>query len=167
MQRILVIGCPGSGKSTFSRALRDITGLPLHYLDMLNHKPDKTTFSRQEFDEKLQQILEQKAWIIDGNYTRTMPKRLVYCDTVFWLDYSTEVCLQGVASRMGLPREDMPWIETEQDEEFLDYVRIFNAENRPEMEQLLQQAKDKEIIVFHTREEASSFLKKTADIFAS
>lgn len=167
MKRILVIGCPGSGKSTFARALRDHTGLPLYYLDMLYHKPDKTTVSKSEFDEKLKAILEQDAWIIDGNYARTMPMRLARCDTVFWLDYPTEVCLHGVASRMGLPREDMPWIETERDGEFLDYIKNFRTEERPEMKQLLHQVKDKEIIIFHTREEASIFLKKTADIFAS
>lgn len=52
LQRILVIGCPGAGKSMFSRKLRDATGLPLHYLDMLWHKADKTNFTREEFDQK-------------------------------------------------------------------------------------------------------------------
>ena len=51
--KILVIGSPGSGKSTFSRKLRDKMGLPLYYLDMIYHKPDRTTVTQEEFDEKL------------------------------------------------------------------------------------------------------------------
>ena len=82
MKKILVIGSPGSGKSTFSRRLREITGLPLFYLDLLWHKPDKTTYSREEFDRKLGELLEREAWILDGNYARTLPLRLAACDTV-------------------------------------------------------------------------------------
>lgn len=57
-EKIVVIGSPGAGKSTFSRKLRDVTGLPLYYLDMLYHKPDRTTVSRQEFDAKLKDMPE-------------------------------------------------------------------------------------------------------------
>lgn len=42
-QKAIVIGCPGAGKSTFARILSDKTNLPLYYLDMLWHKPDRTT----------------------------------------------------------------------------------------------------------------------------
>ena len=58
MKRVIVIGSPGAGKSTFSRQLRDRTGLPLHYLDMIWHLPDRTNISQEEFDEKLADILE-------------------------------------------------------------------------------------------------------------
>lgn len=160
MRRVIVIGCPGSGKSTFARSLRDITGLPLHYLDMLYHKPDRTTYSREEFDEKLRIILEKDEWIIDGNYNRTIPMRLERCDTVFWLDYPLEVCLDGVESRRNCPREDMPWIETEADGDFLDYIRDFGNTKRPAIEAMLSQAEGKRIYIFHSREESSSFLEK-------
>ena len=63
MKKVIIIGCPGSGKSTFSRKLNNITGLPLFYLDMIFHKPDKTIYSQQEFDEKLSHIMELDEWI--------------------------------------------------------------------------------------------------------
>ena len=72
MNKVLVIGCPGAGKSTFSRKLAQKTGLQLHYLDMLWHRPDRTTVGREEFDENLQKILTTDQWIIDGNYLRTL-----------------------------------------------------------------------------------------------
>lgn len=118
MEKVLVIGCPGGGKSTFARALRDKTGLPLYYLDMLWHKPDRTNISREEFDLELGRILQRDRWIIDGNYLRTLEMRLKECDTVFLLDYPLEVCLAGAEERIGKPREDIPWVEREFDGEF-------------------------------------------------
>ncbi len=53
MKKVLILGCPGAGKSTFARKLRDKTGLPLYYLDMIWHKPDRTTITKQEFRCKI------------------------------------------------------------------------------------------------------------------
>ena len=98
MEKVIVIGCPGAGKSVFSRKLRDRTGLPLYYLDMLWHKPDKTNVSSEQFDAGLKEIMEKDRWIIDGNYLRTMERRIQMCDTVFLLDYPLEICLEGAKS---------------------------------------------------------------------
>lgn len=160
MKKVLVIGCPGSGKSTFSRKLQEITGLPLFYLDMIYHRPDKTTVSKEEFDEKLHRILEREKWIIDGNYIRTLPLRLAQCDTVFWLDYPLEVCLQGIEMRFGRPRVDMPWVETEKDEEFMEFIRNFRSVTRPEIQALLGETSGKGIVVFRSREMSEEFLRQ-------
>lgn len=162
MKKIIIIGCPGSGKSTFARKLQSITGLPLYYLDMLWHKPDKTTVSVTEFDRKLKELLVREAWIIDGNYIRTLPMRLAECDTVFWLDYPVSVCLGGIEDRFGRPRVDMPWVETQRDEEFMEFVRQFHSVTRPEIKTLLGQYGGKQII-FSTREEADAFIDAYAD----
>lgn len=97
----MVIGCPGAGKSTFAKRLHEVTGLPLYYLDMLWHKPDRTNIPRDEFDARLEEIVRKDKWIIDGNYQRTLEMRLKECDTVFLLDYPLEVCLAGAQSRIG------------------------------------------------------------------
>lgn len=158
MKKVIVVGCPGSGKSTFSRELSKITGLPLFYLDMLYHKPDKTTCKREEFDEKLSRIMKADEWIIDGNYERTLPVRMKQCDTVFWLDYPLDICLKGIETRRGRPREDMPWIETEEDEEFIEYIKSFKAKHAPKIAELLEQAEGKEIHIFTSREGAADYL---------
>lgn len=157
--RVLVIGSPGSGKSTFSRKLRDVTGLPLYYLDMLYHNPDRTTVNRAEFDERLSRILALDQWIIDGNYRRTLPIRLERCTHVFLFDLPVEQCLQGAASRIGQAREDLPWVETEFDPEFSQYIVDFQKDQLPGIYRLIETYEDsKEITVFRTREEADGWL---------
>jgi hypothetical protein len=52
----------------------------------------------------------------------------------------------------------MPWIETEEDAEFLEYVKRFDTEQRPNIIELLEKYKDKRIFVFKTREEANEYL---------
>lgn len=160
MRKIIVIGCPGAGKSTFARRLRDKTGIPLYYLDMLWHKPDKTNITREEFDAGLNGIMKNEAWIIDGNYLRTLEVRLQNCDTVFFLDYPLELCLEGARARTGKEREDMPWTEMEFDEEFRQWILDFPRDQLPEIYELLEKYRDgKEIIVFRTREEADAYMR--------
>lgn len=159
LRRIIVIGSSGSGKSTFARRLRDMTGLPLYYLDMIRHKPDRTTISSEEFDKRLGDILSEDRWIIDGNYQRTLEARLKKCDTVFLFDIPVEVCLAGAKARVGTKREDMPWTETELDEEFRQWIVDFPKKQLPEIYGLLEKYKDKNIVVFKSREEAEAYLK--------
>lgn len=160
LQKVIVIGSPGAGKSTFARKLRDVTGLPLYYLDMLWHRPDRTTISREEFDAKLIDILMRDKWILDGNFSRTLEMRLKYCDTVFLLDFPVEVCLSGVEFRVGQVREDMPWIENEFDGEFRQFIIDFPKERLPRIYELIEKYRaDKRVVIFKSREEAEDYLK--------
>lgn len=158
MKKIIVIGCPGSGKSTFSRALHSKTNIPLYYLDMMYWNADKTIVEKSIFRTRLAETLDMEEWIIDGNYASTMEKRIIACDTVFFLDYPTEVCISGIKERRGKKREDMPWIETEEDIEFTEYIKGFNEEQRPRILELLEKYRDKNIVVFKSREDADNFL---------
>ncbi len=161
MKRVMVIGCPGAGKSTFSRKLQEKTGLPLYYLDMIWHRPDRTNVSREEFDERLGEITRRDQWILDGNYLRTMKVRLEASDTVFLLDYPLEVCLEGAVSRIGKRREDLPWVETELDPEFRQWILDFQKDQMPEIRRLLEQyGVGREVNVFCSREEGEMYLRQ-------
>lgn len=159
MKKAMVIGCSGAGKSTFSRKLRDKTGLPLYHLDMIWHKPDKTHVTREEFDARLGEILTRGEWILDGDYSRTMETRLQACDTVFLFDLPIEECLAGVESRIGKPREDMPWREEAFDEEFRQWILTFPTEKTPRTYELLKQYEDRvTVVIFHSRAEADAYI---------
>lgn len=158
MQKICIIGCPGSGKSTFARKLQEITGLPICHLDLLHHKPDRTTVDRDEFVERLNEVLAKDRWIIDGNYNGTMDLRLAACDTVFFFDLPAEVCLAGVEARRGKVRPDMPWIEMEEDPEFTAYIRSFATEKLPLIQERIEQYPNISVIRFSSRAEADEYL---------
>lgn len=160
MERIIVIGCPGSGKSTFSRALQKITRIPLYHLDMMNWNSDRTTVAKAVFRERLSDTIQKEQWIIDGNYGSTIEMRLQACDTVFFLDYPVQVCLEGVKARRGKERTDMPWVESEDkiDEEFIEFIKNYNDVSRPAVMQLLKKYSDKSVFIFKNRDEATKFL---------
>lgn len=161
MKKVIVIGCPGSGKTTFSEKLNKITGLPLYHLDAIWHKPDKTHIPREEFDWRIQEIFKTSEWIIDGNYSRTIEMRLKECDTVFLFDLPVEVCIQGATERIGKGRYDLPWLETELDPEFEIFIREFPETTLPKIYDLIEKYKEeKEIVIFRSREDSDRFIDK-------
>ena len=160
MKKVIIIGSPGAGKSTFARKLRDRTGLPLYYLDLYYHRADRTTVPREEFDAKLAEIMRTERWILDGNFNRTMEWRMQNCDTVIFMDYPLEVCLSGIRSRVGVKREEMPWVEEEVDEKFRQFVEDFPKTTLPVIYELIEQYRaGREIHILHSREEAERFLE--------
>lgn len=160
MKKVIVIGCPGSGKTTFAEKLNKLTGLPLYYLDAIWHKPDKTHIPREEFDQRISEIFATPEWIIDGNYNRTIETRLKECDTVFLFDLPTEICIQGATERLGKGRYDLPWIEKELDPEFEGFIKSFSKTALPKIYGLIDKHKEnKSVFVFKSREDADEYLK--------
>lgn len=160
MKKAIVLGCSGSGKSVFARRLQERTGLPLICLDNIWWKPDRSHISRDEFDATLAEILRADEWIIDGNYSRTYEVRIRACDTVFFLDYSEDVCMAGIRERVGKVRPDMPWVENKLDPELVELVRNYRRDNRPVVLELLDKYNDREIHIFRSREESEAWINQ-------
>lgn len=164
MKKVIIIGCPGSGKTTFALKLNEITGIPIYHLDAIWHKPDKTHIPREEFDSRLTDILATDSWIIDGNYKRTIEMRMKECDTVFLFDLSVDECIKGVTERIGRKRADMPWVETELDSEFRQFIVDFPSDTLPYIYELIDRYKDeKQVVVFKNRVEADEYINKSTD----
>ena len=160
MKKVIVIGCPGSGKTTFSEKLQQCTGLPLYYLDAIWHKPDRTHISREDYDKRLAEILTEDTWIIDGNYSRTVEVRMQVCDTIFLFDLPIETCIQGATERLGKSRYDVPWIDAELDPKLKQAIEDFPDKVLPNIYELIDRySANKQVIVFKSRAEADEYLK--------
>lgn len=126
---------------------------------MMFWNEDKTTVSKEIFIERLHEVMSNPKWIIDGNYGSSMEMRIRESDTVFFLDYPTNVCIEGIESRKGQPRSDMPWIENgNTDKDFIDFINKYNSESRPKVISILEKYTSKNIVVFRSRVESEEYL---------
>ena len=157
-KRIIIVGSPGSGKSTFAAALQARTGLPLYHLDNIWWRADRTHISRDEFDRRLQTILAGEHWIVDGDYSRTYEPRFAACDTVIFLDLGADECLRGIRERIGKSRPDIPWVEDAPDPELEALVKSYRDDNRPRLYGLIEKYADRQTLIFRTREQARDWL---------
>lgn len=165
MERIIIIGCGGAGKSTLARQLGAKLNLPVVHLDRLFWKPNWVEETPEEFDRKLAIELEKPQWIMDGNFNRTMPQRAAKCDTIIYLDFNRTTCLFGVIKRVltsfGKVRPDMGEGCPERvDLEFLLWVWNYNRNKRERNYRLLNETTHAETIVLKNRKAVRRFLNQ-------
>ena len=168
MKRILIIGNAGSGKTTFAKVLAEKTNLPLIHLDKLFWCGEWEHLSREEFDDVLQKELDKPEWIIDGNFSRTLPHRLEYADTVFYFDLPTITCLWGSTVRViknyGKTRDDMggncPEYFDKQKASLYKAIFSFNRTHRKKYRKLLGEQKNINVVIFKSRKQATCYLNK-------
>lgn len=166
MQRILIIGNAGSGKSTFAKKLAQKLELPIVHLDRLYWKGNWEHLERDEFDKALQLELDKPQWIIDGNFNRTFPHRLKYCDAVFFFDLPTLSCFWGITKRIfqnyGKTRSDMggncPEYFDKQKISLYKGVLNFNKNRRRDYYKLLENAPQVQVTVFRSRKQADKYI---------
>ena len=164
MERIIIIGCGGAGKSTLARLLGEKLSLPVVHLDKLFWLPGWVEMEKDAFDALLLEEMAKEKWIMDGNFNRTMPQRLERCDTVIYLDFSRVACLWGVLKRTvtthGTVRPDMGEGCPERiDLEFLKWVWNFNKNKRERYYKMLNEAEGKQTIVLKNRRMVKRFLR--------
>ena len=164
MHKILVIGCCGAGKSTFSKKVQAILKLELIHLDQYYHKPNWEEPKKVEWEKRVNNLVQKPSWIMDGNYSETMDIRIKNADTIIYLDYPILKCFWRVIKRVfkynGIQRSDMAnGCKEEFDLEFLYFVLMFNIRFRKEILTKLNLVKDKkEVCVFKTDKQADKFL---------
>ena len=165
MERILIIGCGGAGKSTLARQLGERLNLPVVHLDQIWWAPGSWKhLEREEFDALVLQEMEKPQWIMDGNYNRTIPMRMEKCDAIIYLDFPRITCLLGwikrVITNWGHARADMaPGCNEWFDPEMANWIWNFNKQNREKYYRMLNEAEGIETIVLKNRRMVKRFLK--------
>jgi adenylate kinase family enzyme len=167
-------GIQGVGKIPFDwhRVMPDFftisgqkLGLPVIHLDKLFWTPGWVSVSKEEFDRLHETALAEEKWIMDGNFDRTIPRRLQRCDTVIYLDFSRFACLMGVLKRVlttyGKVRPDMgEGCPERMDLDFLKWVWNFNKNKRERIYGLLKEAEGVQVIIMKNRRMVKKFLSE-------
>lgn len=165
MQRILVMGASGSGKSTFSRRLSAVTGIPVVSVDALFWKPGWVESGKAEFHERLTAAALQPSWIMDGNFTSHLVElRRDACDTLIWFDLPRATCMMGILARIarsyGQVRPEMAEGCPEKiDLAFFHYVWTFREKIRPKLLSYFEGLRpDQTFVTFTRRAQADRYL---------
>lgn len=86
MKRINVIGCTGSGKTTFGRMLAERIGYPATDLDDLNWLPGWVQRETPDFRARAGAAAAGDKWVIIGNYSKGRDIVWPRVDTFIWID---------------------------------------------------------------------------------
>ncbi|HEY2588663.1 MAG TPA: hypothetical protein VGI81_23175 [Tepidisphaeraceae bacterium] len=138
MDRVVIIGCSAGGNSTIARELSAILGIDVIHLDKVLWKPGCGLSDPQEEPEAVRELLDRPRWIMDGNYTASLPMRLAQADTVVFIDFSRFRCMGRAFKRLfqfrGRTRPDMGANCPEQlNFGFLRWIWNYPHSERPEL----------------------------------
>jgi adenylate kinase family enzyme len=168
MQKVVVVGAPGSGKSVLSGKIAQKTGLPLVHLDALYWKPGWVKTPPEEWEAVVREQAQRDSWIIDGNFGSTLELRIASADTVIFLDVPRTLSIWGAVRRrilnLGRSRPDMgPDCVEKLDKEFylfLKYIWNFRKISRGNITALMEKYKEgRAMITLASRREAAKFLQ--------
>jgi adenylate kinase family enzyme len=170
MERVLVMGSSGSGKSTFARRLSALTGIPMVSLDALYWRPGWMPSEAKEFEKRVTEAACQQRWIMDGNYTSSgagdLRRRVA--DAVVWFDLPRTACMVGILTRIatsyGQVRPEMaPGCPEKIDGEFFRYVWTYRQRQRPKLLKYFEGLRpDQAFVCFTRRAQAEHYLTDVA-----
>jgi adenylate kinase family enzyme len=143
MQRILVIGSPGAGKSTLAGRIAGRCALPLIHLDREYFGPGWTMPSKSEWRERVRALAARPEWVMDGNYASTFDLRVPRATAIVWLDLPRWRCLLNVlwrvAKHRGRGRPDLgPECVENFDRSFLRWIWSYPVKMRPKTARMLE-----------------------------
>jgi adenylate kinase family enzyme len=162
MERVAVIGSPGSGKTTFSKALSERTHVDVTHLDHVYWRPGWVETPVEHWRELHGALIEAETWIIDGAYISTLAARLARADTVIVFDVGRLRCLARALRRTlrNYGRVvQAPGCPERFDAEFLRYIWIFPREIQPKIEDELSRfASSLTVVRLRTNDEVRHYL---------
>jgi adenylate kinase family enzyme len=166
VDRIAILGCGGSGKTTVGRRLAAHLNVPLTHLDGLYYDSYWNTLPPEKFAALQEEIVAGPRWVIDGNFTASMPIRFARADTVIFLDIPPIVCLWGILQRRYKYRGGQHAAQGVYDRitwNFIRYVMGFRRSMRPRVRAMISQhATHADVVILTSRRAARRYLETVA-----
>jgi adenylate kinase family enzyme len=166
MNKICIVGCGGSGKSTFARKLGELTGLPVLYLDVYFWKAGWVQRNREEWESIVHDLVKKDRWIMDGNFEKTQDIRFENADTIIFLDIPLYKCLINVLKRLIIYRNNKRLDMADGCKESFDFSfykwiwRFKKTDGKKTMVRLKQLNGQKEIVILRNNKEIDKYLDK-------
>lgn len=163
MKKILVIGSCGSGKSTLAKELSRKLNLPLVNLDQHYWRPGWIRLEKNEWREKVLELIKEDNWIMDGNYQSTLDIRMPASDTIIFVDVNRFICFWRICKRRTLKNrvDEINGCKEKIDLQLIWWALWEYPENRrPKVLELLKSFSDKEIIIVKTGQDVKNLLDK-------
>jgi adenylate kinase family enzyme len=164
MERVLVIGSGGAGKTTVARTLADSLRLPLIHLDAHYWKAGWVETPPDEWQKRVQSFASQPRWVMDGNYGGTLDLRLAACDTVVFLDMPRVVSLWRAIRRWvkywGRTRPDVtPGCPERFTWSFFVWIWTYPERRREKILRKLAALQHARVFVLSSQRQVDEFLK--------
>lgn len=171
-QRVLIVGPPGAGKTSFGKKLAECLNQPLYHLDDYYWLPGWQRIDKEAWLQKLRELCSHRTWIIDGGHANTFSQRAAYADTVIILDYSPLLCLWRFCKRSikryvkindNLPVniQNDPFRETKISIQWhlLRLILQYRRKTKPDVFSI-SRALDCDVIIFKNDRRSESFLNR-------
>ena len=163
INRISIIGGPGTGKTTLADNIGKELKLPVYHLDGIHHLENWQVRDKKERDKIILDKIEESKWVIDGTYRDTLEARVEKSDVIIFLNYSSIARVKGIISRYlknkGKEKAEIPGCKEQMSLEFIKFAIIWNKTKGSTIKEVLEKNKDKEIIEFKTRKRLNKWYK--------
>lgn len=164
--KIIIIGCPGAGKSVLTKRLNTILNYPVMHLDKIYHTGGKSHITREELVNEVNRFTNKyENWIIDGNYISILEMRVKLADTIILLNIPSDICLKNVYEKEkeciknGVNRDDMAGnFDVTVNEEFIIFIKNFGKETLTKIKNILGLYGEKNIIIVNSYSELDKFI---------
>jgi len=163
-QRVAIIGCPGSGKTTLSNQLGQLLNRPVVHLDKVLWAPNWQMIPYAQRKQIHDQLIAGDSWLIDGMWRSHLADRLQRATLVIFLDYKRSVCMRRATLRhLKNFRRQRPDIAQgcveKHDRDFSNYIKTFNKKVRPFIIAQLAQTQAQVVVLTNPRK-ASKYIQQ-------